>query len=90
MIIDIILGNNIDTKIWIQELRGNGADEVIVVDYDSTEEYEEIDGTSYMTPNYAKNYIGKYDTKNYYKSMYIFPGMLSTMSSLRRSNNDRN
>ncbi|MBD8014498.1 hypothetical protein [Planococcus wigleyi] len=82
MTVDIILGNNVDTKMWIDELRGNESEHIIVIDYESDEKLKEIDGINYMEPSYALTYIKKFDTKNFYKSVYAFPGMSGTMSSL--------
>lgn len=86
MIIDIILGNNIDTKTWINDLRTNGAEFIIVIDYENYGEPKEIDSIIYMNPIDAQKHIRKFDVKNYYKSMYGFPGMSGTMSSLHREN----
>ncbi|MBT2571129.1 hypothetical protein [Planococcus sp. ISL-110] len=86
MIIDIILGNNIDTKMWINDLKTNGAEYIIVIDYENHKEPKEIDGIIYMDPINAQKYIRKFDAKNYYKSVYGFPGMSGTMSSLHREN----
>lgn len=85
LIVDIILGNNIDTLMWITELRENGADHIIVIDYDSSEDYKEKDNIIYITPCYAKKYIQKFDSINFYKSLYAYPGMNGSMSSLYNS-----
>lgn len=82
MIADIILGNNIDTSIWITELRENGVDHIIVIDYDCSEAYTEKDHIIYISPFYAKKYIERFDTINFYKSLYAYPGMNGSMSSL--------
>lgn len=88
MIVDIILGKNVDTRMWIDDLRKNGAEYIIVVDYESNEEPVEIDDIIYIAPGYAQTYIKKFDTKNYYKSIYAFPGMSGIMSSLYRKKNE--
>lgn len=82
MIADIILGNNIDTSIWITELREVGAEHIIIIDYDSSENYKEKDNIVYVTPCYAKKYMQKFDSINFYKSLYAYPGMNGSMSSL--------
>ncbi|WP_142828602.1 hypothetical protein [Planococcus soli] len=81
MIIDIILGNNIYTKMWINDLKENGSDHIIVIDYEYTEEFVEIVGIIYMASICAKRYVKRFDTKNYYKSMYAFPEKPSAKSS---------
>lgn len=88
MILDIILGNNIDTIMWINNLVENEADYIGVIIYDSFEGFEEKNGVLYMSPTYAKEYIKKFDTVNFYKSLYAYPGMQGNMSSL--FNKDKN
>lgn len=87
MIIDIILGNNIDTLMWINNLVKNDADHIGVIIYDCFEGFEERNGVIYMSPTYAKEYIKKFDTVNLYKSLYAYPGMHGNMSSLFNKNN---
>lgn len=88
MIIDIILGNNIDTLMWINNLAENEADQIGVVIYDCFEGFEERNGTLYMSPTYAKEYIKNFDTVNFYKSLYAYPGMHGNMSSLFNKDKD--
>lgn len=75
MIIDVILGNNVDTKMWINDLRESKADYIIVIDYEYSEESKETDGILYMSPNYAREYIKEFDSINYYKSLYAYPSL---------------
>lgn len=82
MIIDVILGNNIDTPMWIKDLKEIKADHIIVIDYDYREAIKEINGVNFMSPTSGKEYIKKFDAVNYYKSMYLYPGMQKYMSSL--------
>lgn len=86
MIVDVILGNNIDTLMWINELIENEADNIGVINYDCLEGFEEKNGVIYMSPAYAKEYIKKFDTVNFYKSLYCYPGMHGNMSFLYRKN----
>lgn len=88
MVIDIILGNNIDTSEWIYDLKKNEAENIIVIDYDFNKDFEVRDGVTYMNPSYAYTYIKQIDSKNYYKSLYVFPGMSGNMSSLHRKSNN--
>ena len=88
MIVDIILGNNIDTEMWICNLKAEGAENIVVINYEYNEELADKEGIMYLSPQQAQEYIRKFDTKNYYKSMYAFPGMHGNMSSLHRRNND--
>lgn len=82
MSIDIILGHNIYTVMWINDLRENKADYIIGIDYDCVEEFQVRNGIFYMPPNYAREYIKKFDTVNFYKSLYAYPGMQGSMTSL--------
>lgn len=82
MIIDIILGNNIDTLMWITKLIENKAEYIGVIVYECFEGFEERNGVLYMSPTYAEEYIKKFDTVNFYKSLYAYPGMQGNMSSL--------
>lgn len=84
MILDVVLGHTIDTKMWINNLQKNGSEHIIVIDYEYREAIKEIEGILYMSPTNAMKYIEKFDTKNYYLSLYAFPGMQGTMSSLYR------
>lgn len=82
MIGDIILGNNIDTWMWVNDLKQNGVDHIIVIDYDSNENFKEVSNVIYLSPYYAKSYIKRFDSLNFYKSLYAYPGMQGSMSSL--------
>ncbi|WP_033542890.1 hypothetical protein [Planococcus sp. CAU13] len=85
MVVDVILGFNIDTAMWISDLRLNGANEIVVLDYDYFGESKLRDGVLYFSTFEIKNYLMKFDTINYYKSMYGFPGMGGKMSTFYRS-----
>ncbi|ETP67315.1 hypothetical protein G159_19410 [Planococcus glaciei CHR43] len=82
MIADVILGFNIDTIVWIEELKEHGMENIIVVDYEWFEEPINREGILFLSSIDAKSYIKKFDTVNYYKSMYVYPGMSGKMSSL--------
>ena len=82
MMLDVILGITVDTPMWITNLREDFADDIIVVDYEYYYEPEVRDGVTYMSPRDAKEYMKKFDSVNYYKSMYVYPGMGGRMSSL--------
>ena len=84
MILDLILGRNIDTPQWVYNLKGIGADYIAVLDYDLAEDYEVIEDTTYISSNFAMKYIRDFDSVNYYKSLYGYPGMSGTMSSLQK------
>lgn len=75
MIINIILGDNIDTEMWINSLKKNQGNHIIVIDYDYYDEFEERNGVTYMSPMYAQKYKVRFKERYYYKSMYIPPGM---------------
>ncbi len=80
--VDIILGNNIYTLMCISALQESGAEHIIVVDYDCSQECVKKNNISYVSTNYAKEYMKKFDTVNFYKSLYAYPGMQGKMSSL--------
>lgn len=88
MIIDVILGNNIDTPLWIANSKRNKVDCIILVDYEYKKEPEDIDGVIYMSTSQAQNYIKLFDKVNYYISMYAYPGMQGNMSSLYKKDNN--
>lgn len=82
MNVDVILGNNIDTAMWVRNLRENEAECIIVIDYEWKDEPLEIEDAVYMSPIHAQKYLKKFNTVNYYKSLYAYPGMQGNMSSL--------
>lgn len=84
MILDLILGRNIDTPQWIYGLKGIGANYIAVLDYDLAEDYEVIENTTYISSDFAIKYVRNFDSVNYYKSLYAYPGMSGNMSSLQK------
>lgn len=82
MDLNIILGNNIDTVIWINNLKENKANHIIVIDYDFDVELYDKKGIYFMSPRLAEEYIKKFKRVKFYKSMYAYPGMQGIMSSL--------
>lgn len=84
MILDLILGRNIDTSQWVYELKGIGADYIAVLDYDLAEDYKVKENTTYISSNFAIKYVRNFDSVNYYKSLYVYPGMSGNMSSLKK------
>lgn len=75
MILDVILGRNIDTTMWIHYLKVNNADQIVVLDYDYFGVPKNLDGILYLSNSDTKNYLKKFDTVNFYKSIYAYPGM---------------
>lgn len=75
MIADVILGNNIDTLIWIKELKEMSRENIVVVDYEFIGEPLIIDGVKYLSNTTAKEFLKSFDSVCFYKSMYIYPGM---------------
>lgn len=82
MIADVILGYNIDTQNWIEDLKFNDSDCIVVLDYDYSGEPFYIDSILYISSLDIKKYLEKFDTINFYKSLYVYPGMSGKMSSL--------
>lgn len=84
MIADIILGNNIDTLMWINELQEARADFIIVLDYEFNGEPFFNNGVLYISTYDIRNHLTQFDSTNYYKSLYIYPGMGGKMSTFSR------
>lgn len=82
LIIDVILGVDIETTNWISNLQANMADQIIVLDYDYFGEPEIRDNILYLSTFDIKEHLMKFDTVNFYKSMYVYPGMSGNMTSL--------
>lgn len=85
MILNLILGNNIDTFKMILYLKEREMENIVVLDYDMVEKYKTINDVTYMSPDHIINCIGRFDTVNYYKSLYGYPGMSGSMSSLYKN-----
>ena len=81
VILNVILGVNIDTPRWIESLQKDYADDIMVVDYDYFYEPEVRNGVTFMGPVDAKEYMKKFDSVNYYKSLYAYPGIKGRMST---------
>lgn len=73
MIANVILGINMDTGKWIKDLESNLADNIIVLDYEYTEEPKFLNNILYISPLDLSKYIKSFDSVRYYKSMYVFP-----------------
>ena len=82
MIADVILGKNIDTEGWIFDLQKGLANNIFVVDYDHCGEPKSIEGVTYTSSQDVHKLLRKFDSINYYKSLYGLPGMGGRMSSL--------
>lgn len=82
MIADVILGRNIDTLSWIQHLKEENCDNLFVLDYDYFCEPEIIENVMYISALDLVDLLKKYDSVNFYKSMYVYPGMEGNMSTL--------
>lgn len=78
MIADVILGINIDTSMWIEDLKNYGADAIVVIDYEYFGEFYIRDKVTYISALEAKKVLGKFDSLNFYKSIYIYPGSKSS------------
>lgn len=74
MIADIILGNNIDTNMWIYDLKKLKSENIGVLDYEYQGEAKIENNVYYFSITDARIYIEKFDTVNFYKSMYGYPG----------------
>ena len=81
MIVDVILGKNIDTPFWIRNLSLSLREHICVIDYDYYGEPAMIDGVMYLSSVEAKEYLNKFDSVCFYKSIYIYPGIYNLNSS---------
>ena len=81
LIANIVLGINIDTQMWIDDLKLSKSDNIFILDYDYFDEPNYQNGITYLSPLDAKEYFRKFDTLFYYKSMYVYPGMNGRSSS---------
>ena len=84
----IILGNNIDTFKWIEFLKNEKHEDIIVVDYEYTGKpkiYEDVIYISYLD---GENYLKNFHTVKFFKSMYIYPGMMWLRSISYEDEND--
>lgn len=88
MILSVILGVTVDTPMWIEHLRESEADHIMVLDYNYTRESEQRGDILCLSPPDAKIYINKYDSVEFFKSLYVLPGMAGNMSSLYRRETD--
>ena len=82
MIADVVLGNNIDTNTWITDLKQSNVDNIFVIDYEYYEDPKYIKGVIYTSPTDASILLQEFDSINFYKSLYVLPGMGGQMSSL--------
>lgn len=87
MILDVILGVNADTPMWIRELKLNLSDYICVIDYDYYGEPAMFNEVMYISNIDAKEYFGKFDSICFYKSMYIYPGIHNLKFSGKPSGN---
>lgn len=85
LIANVILGNNIDTPQWIEKLKIQNARHIIVLDYDYYGKLQLNTTVTYISVIDFEKYIAKFDSINYYKSLYGYPGMAGKMSSLYKN-----
>lgn len=87
MILDVVLGNNMDTTMWIKDLKSRLADNICVIDYDYGGLPTMNNGVMYISNIDAKKYLEKFDSVCFYKSMYIYPGMHDLKSLIKPNEN---
>lgn len=85
MILSVILGITVDTPMWIAHLSESEADHIVVLDYDYMGEPEHRGNILHLSPLDAKIHMKKFDSVEFFKSLYGYPGMGGNMSSLYRS-----
>lgn len=73
MRLDIILGVNIDTSVWIRELKISRRKNIIVIDYNHKDIAYEIDNVMYMSEKEGNEYSQYFDELFFYKSLYCYP-----------------
>lgn len=62
MILDVILGINSDTGMWIKELKLNLSEHICVIDYDYYGAPTISDGVLYVSTTDAKEYFKGFDS----------------------------
>lgn len=77
---NIILGNSIDSLIWVKKLDAEGEEVILILDYDLTEDAYYKDNIIYISSEYAKKLVKKINSVSYYKSLYVYPGMYKETS----------
>ena len=82
MILNVVLGNNIDTQNWIALLNKENKSPIIVLDYDYCGIPYKKNSIYYMSRDDLKSVLKKASYVYYHKSFYAFPGMSGQMSSL--------
>ncbi|WP_422124326.1 hypothetical protein DHX103_05770 [Planococcus sp. X10-3] len=87
MIFHIIIGNNIDTKMWIDHLVSVNAENIVVLDFDYDGKPKYIKDVTFLSPIDIKNHYNEFDSFFFYKSLYAYPGMSGKMSSLFKDKN---
>lgn len=75
MEINIILGVSIDTLLWVEILREQGKQCIMVLDYDLTTDVNSINNITYISPRYAEKLSRENNSIMFYSSIYIYPGM---------------
>ena len=88
MILSVILGVTVDTPMWITHLRESEANHIVVLDYECMGEPERRGNILYLSPPDAKIYMMKFGSVEFFKSLYVYPGMGGNMSSLYKSDKD--
>lgn len=82
MVLNVILGNDIGTLKWINNLKEKGEKYIIVLDYGKKDADYNKNNVIYTSPNEIKKHLYGCDKLVFYKSMYGFPGMGGQMSKL--------
>lgn len=77
---NIILGNSIDSLIWVKKLDAEGEEVILILDYDLTEDAYYKDNIIYISSEYAKKLVKQINSVSYYKSLYVYPGMYKETS----------
>lgn len=88
MILNIIVGNNIDTPTWISKLKNQGADFIVVLDYENDNDPVIINSIPYLSIRDTKSYMKNFTTINFSKSIYGYPGRTGDIFKINNKNNN--
>lgn len=79
---NVILGVTVDTSTWVAQLRDTETSSIVVLDYDYIGDPEYREGVLHLSSIDTKDYIEKFDSVRFYKSLYVYPVMGGHINSL--------
>lgn len=80
MHINVVLGNVIDSAFFVKELKNEGEEFVVIIDYELRVDQVYKNEIQYISPEYASRLVKEFHSVKYFKSMYILPGMYNEIN----------